>query len=112
MHAPLRIALRHFLVENSAPRGHPLHVAGSERTAVSEAVSMFDAPRQHIRDRLDPAVRMPWKSRPIVFGTIVAKIVEQQERIELARLAEAEGAAQLDTCAFDTRFGMDNCVNW
>src|SRR5437762_275014 len=38
MHAPLRVSLRHFLVENSAPCRHPLHVAGSELAPVSRRV--------------------------------------------------------------------------
>jgi hypothetical protein len=43
---------------------------------------------------------MPRKSGAIVFRTIVAEVVEQEERIELARIPEAEGAPQLHARAF------------
>ena len=111
MHASASIALRHFLVENSAPGGHPLHVARAERAAVSEAVSMVDASREHIRDRLNAPVRMPRKSGPIIIGMIVAEIVEQQERIELVRIAEAEGATQLHPRAFHRGCGFNNALH-
>jgi hypothetical protein len=49
MHAPLRVSLRHFLVENSAPGGHPLHhprefvgeifIGGSNKATVLRAVT-------------------------------------------------------------------------
>ena len=112
MHSPFRISLRHFLVENSAPGGHPLHVAGPELAPVSQTVAMIDASRQHIGDRLDAAVRMPRKSGAIVFRTIVAEVVEQEERIELARIPEAEGAPQLHARAFNCRLGLDDAFHW
>ena len=64
---------------------------------------MLDGAGEHIGDGLDAAMRMPRKSGPIVVGTIVAEIVEQQERIELGGGAEAEGAMQLDAGAFHGR---------
>jgi hypothetical protein len=42
----------------------------------------------------------------IVGGILVAKVVEQQERIEFVGFAEAEGALQLDAGAFDGGFGL------
>ena len=62
---------------------------------VAEAVAVLDGAGQHIGDGLDAAMRMPRKAGAIIVGTIVAEIVEQQERIELAGVAEAEGAVQL-----------------
>src|SRR5882757_10128430 len=41
VHAPARVALRHFLVEYPAARGHPLHVASAERALVAEAVAVI-----------------------------------------------------------------------
>ena len=55
---------------------------------------------------------MPRKSRAIVVGAVVAKVVEQQKGIELARLAEAEGAAQLDPGALDRGLGLDDTLHW
>ena len=72
---------------------------------------MVDASREHIRDRLNAPVRMPRKSGPIIIGTIVAEIVEQQERIELVRIAEAEGATQLHPRAFHRGCGFNNALH-
>ena len=88
-------------MQDAAAGGHPLHVAGAHRALVAEAVAVLDRAGEHIGDRLDAAVRMPGEAGAIVVGTVVAEIVEQQERIELAGVAEAEGAVQLDAGAFD-----------
>ena len=103
MHAARRIALRHFLMENAAAGRHPLHVAGFEIAAVAQAVAVLDASRQHVSNGLDAAMGMPRKTRPIVVGPVVAEIVEQEERIEFAGFAEAEGAIELYAGAFDGR---------
>ncbi len=108
MHSPLRISLRHLLVQNPAPGGHPLHVAGSELAPVPQAVAVIDASRQHIGDRLDAAVGMPGKSGAIVFRAIVAEVVEQEEWIELAGIPEAEGATQLHARTLDCGFGLND----
>src|SRR5262245_17178465 len=54
---------------------------------------------------------MPGKSGAIVFRTIVAEVVEQEERIELARIPEAEGAAQLHARAFNRGLGLDDALH-
>ena len=64
--------------------------------AIAEAVAVLDRAGQHVGDRLDAAVRMPGKPRQVVVGVVVAEIVEQQERIEVRRVAEPERALQLD----------------
>src|SRR5207248_5056560 len=48
----------------------------------------------------------------IIIGMIVAEIVEQQERIELVRIAEAEGATQLHPCAFHRGCGFNGSLHW
>ena len=101
MHAPLWVPLRHFLVQNSASRRHPLHVASAELAAIAQAVAVIDGAGQHIGDCLDAAMRVPGETGAIIVGTIVTKIVEQQEGIEFAGVSEAEGAAQLDAGALD-----------
>ena len=75
MHAARVIALGHFLMEDAAPRGHPLHVAGTHRAAVAEAVAVLHGAVQHVGDRLDATVRMPRESREIVLGMLVAEVV-------------------------------------
>src|SRR5580658_1290487 len=100
MHAPLGVALRHFLMEDAAPGGHPLYVAGFKIAAIAQAVTVLDAARQHVGDRLDAAMRMPGKAS--------AEIVEQEERIEFARLAETEGAPQFDARSLHGGFRGDD----
>ena len=90
------------------PGRHPLHVAGAEAAAVAEAVAVLDVAGEHVGDGLDAAVRMPREAGEIVVRVVVAEVVEQQERIELGRVAEAEGALQLDARAFDVGHGLNN----
>ena len=47
--------------------------AGSKPAPVSQTVAVIDASRQHVGDGLNAAVRMPAKSRAIIFRTIVAE---------------------------------------
>jgi hypothetical protein len=54
---------------------------------------------------------MPGKAGAVVVGTVIAEIVEKEERVELAGLAEAERAAQLDTGAFDGGLGRDDTLD-
>jgi hypothetical protein len=103
MHAPLRVALRHLLVENTAAGRHPLHVTGAQIAAIAEAVTMLDIAGEHIGDCLNAAVGMPRETGLVVFGTIVAEIIQQQERVGFAGFAEAECAAQFDARAFHGR---------
>ena len=92
MHTPSRVALGHFLVEDSAAGGHPLHVAGGHFALVAETVAVLDRASEYVGDRLDPAVRMPGKSRQVIFRILIAEVVQQQKRIEILGFAEAEGA--------------------
>ena len=41
------------------------------------AVSVFDSPSQHVRDRFNSAVRMPGEACQVVVRDIIAEIVEQ-----------------------------------
>ena len=51
------------------------------------------------------------KAGEVVVRAVVAEIVEQQERIELGGVAEAEGAAQLDAGAFHGGLGLDDALH-
>ena len=101
MHASARIPLRHLLVEDAAPRRHPLHIAGAEAALIAEAVGVRDVAGEDVGDRLDAAVRMPREAGAIVLGVLVAEIIEEEEGIGLFGVAEAEGAAEMDAGAFD-----------
>ncbi len=88
MHAPLLIALGHLLVENTATGSHPLHVASGHFAFVTQAVSVLDRASKHISDGLDAAMRMPGKTRNVIFGMLITKIIQQQEGIEILGLAD------------------------
>jgi hypothetical protein len=53
-----------------------------------------------------PPVRVPGEPGAVVLRMIVAEVVEQQKRVELARVAEAEGPAELDPGAFHSGLGL------
>ena len=72
---------------------------------------MRDGSGKHVRDRLDSPVRMPRKSRQIVFRNIVAKIVQQEERVELFCISETECAAEVHAGTLESRFRFDNPFN-
>ena len=107
MHAPLWVSLRHFLMQNSTPGRHPLHVTGPECAPVSQTVAVVDAARQHIGDGLDTPVRMPGKSRAVIFRTVVAEVVEEKEWIEVAGITETEGAT-----SFSLIVGLDSVTRF
>jgi hypothetical protein len=50
-----------------------------------------------------PRCGVPGKTGRVVRRIVVPKIVEQEERIEFARLAEPEGAVQPDAGALHSR---------
>ena len=112
MHPARLVALRHLLMNNAAARRHPLHVSGGDSAAVTHAVAMLHRSRQHIRDCLDPAMRMPRKSGEIVFGNVVAKIIEQQKRVEVLSISEAESAAQVHARAFKRWLRLNDSLHW
>src|SRR5262249_40994985 len=102
---------RHLLMHDPASGGHPLHIARTERAAISQAVAMFHGAGEHVGDGLNAAVRVPRKPREIIGWPIVAKIIEQQKRIGLRRIAEAEGAPQLDAGALDGGLRLYNAFD-
>src|ERR1700683_3195396 len=99
-------------MNDSAARRHPLHVAGRDGVAVSHAVAMFHRPGQNIRDCFNAAMRMPGKSRQIIFRNVVAKIVEQKKWVEFFRISKAESAAQMHARAFQRGLGLNQLFNW
>src|SRR6266403_5515234 len=98
-------------MQNAASGSHPLHVSRCHLPLVAQAVAVLDRARQHIRNGLDAPVRMPRESREVILRIVVAESVQQKKRIELLRLAETEGALQLDARAFQCRFRLNNLLN-
>ena len=56
MHGPGLVPLGHFLVDDSAAGGHPLHVPGGDDPSIAEAVAVLDVSLEHIGDGLDTPV--------------------------------------------------------
>src|SRR5262249_48161321 len=83
----------------------------AERPVVAEVAARWEGARQHVGDGLDAAVGMPGEAGAIVVRPVIAEIVEQQERIELVRLAEAEGAPQLDAGALHGGLRLDDALH-
>ena len=68
---------------------------------------MFDGPREHVRDGLDPPVRVPRKTGQIVVWDVVAEVVEEQERVSFGRVAKSKSAPQVNARTFKCRLCFD-----
>src|SRR5213592_3155822 len=68
---------------------------------VPEAVLVLHPAVQHVRDRFDPAVRMPREARHIFGRVLRPEIVEEKERVEARHLRGAEGPMQMHACPLD-----------
>src|SRR5688500_13154531 len=112
MHSAEIVALRHFLMDDAAPRGHPLNVAGSDGAAISHAVTMLDGSGEYVGDGLNSPVWVPGKASEVVLRHVIPKIVKQEEGIEVRCIAEAERTAEMYTGAFARRFGLDESLHW
>src|SRR5437870_2219787 len=89
------IAFGHFLMDDASARRHPLDVAGGNGALISHAIAVLDLSREDIGDGFDPTVRVPGEPGQIILGNVVAEVVEKEEWVEVGRIAEAEGAAQM-----------------
>ena len=59
VHTPLRVTLRHLLVQNAAACRHPLHIASRHMALVAKRIAVVHLACQHIGDGLDTPVGMP-----------------------------------------------------
>src|SRR6185312_10142878 len=104
MHSARLIARGHLLVNDPAACGHPLHIAGRDGATIPHAVAVLHRAGQHVSHGLDSTMRMPWETSQVIRRDIIAKIVQQQKRIEITGIAETERSPQMYTCAFERRF--------
>src|SRR5213078_1000192 len=110
-HPALAVALRHLLVDDAAARRHPLHVSRRDDAAVPEAVPVLHVARQHVRDRLDAAVRVPGEPADVLGRVVRAEVVEEEERVELRHLVVAEHPLQVDAGALDGRLRLPDLLD-
>src|SRR5215471_7037747 len=101
------IPFGHLLVDDASTGGHPLDVAGGDGAVISHAVAMLDCSRKDIGDRLDPPMRVPGETCQIIFGNVVAEIIQKQEWVEIGRVAKAKGSAQMHARSFESWFGFN-----
>src|SRR5204863_311508 len=80
----------------SAPRGHPLNVAGADRALVAERIAVADFALPDQRDRLHPAMRVIREARLVISGIDGFEMIEQQKRVEVIEPARPDAAAQMD----------------
>ena len=106
MHPARLVALGHLLVDDPAARRHPLDVAGGDGAVVAHAVAVLHGSGEDVGDGLDAAVGMPREARQVILRNVVAEVVEEQERVEVGCVAEAERAAQMHARAFEGRLGL------
>jgi hypothetical protein len=98
-------------VQDAAAGGHPLYVPRGHLPLVAQAVAVLDGTSEHVGNRLDAAVGVPRESGQVVGRIVVPEIIQQQERIEVLGLAEAEGTLKLDSCSLNGRRGLNDLSN-
>src|SRR6267142_445459 len=98
-------------MNDSAACSHPLHVSGTDHTAVPDAVAVFNCPGKHVCDRFNPPVGMPGKAGKIVLWNIVPEVVQQQKRVEVFCVPKAKSAPKMHPRTFKCRFRFDEPLN-
>jgi hypothetical protein len=94
MHLAELISFRHFLVNNAPARRHPLDITRPDSAAVTQTIPVLNGAGQDVGDGLDAPVRVPGKAGEVILRHIVSEIIQEQERIEIGRVAEPESPAQ------------------
>ena len=102
------IALRHFLMDDPAARGHPLYIASGNGAAVPHAVAVIHGAREDICNGFDSTVRVPWEPCQIIFRNVIPKIIEEKKGIEIGSVAETERTSQMHSRAFQRRLRGDH----
>src|SRR4249919_3549485 len=90
---------------------HPLHIAGTQRTAIAETVTVLDGSRQNIRYGFDAAVWMPRETSEVVRRPVIAEIIEQEEGVGVRGLAKSKGATQPHAGSLNRRFGLHDAFD-
>src|SRR2546430_2049386 len=107
MHPARLVAPGHLLMDDSPPRCHPLDVTGGDSAVVAHAVAVFDSSGEHIGDGLNATVGVPREAGQVILRNVIAEVVEEEERIKVGRVAEAESASQMDARTFKGWFGLN-----
>ena len=87
---PVRVPPGHFLVDDPAPRRHPLDIPGGDNALVSHTVPMFHISPENISDCLNAPMRMPGKTLHKVLRIVGPEVIQQQKRVKHRHLAESK----------------------
>ena len=74
VHATAVVALRHFLMQDSAPSSHPLNITRPKGSLVAKAVAVFDFAGKNVSNRFDAAMGMPRETILVLPRVVVAEI--------------------------------------
>src|SRR5690349_5883671 len=94
-------------MDDASAGRHPLDVASGDDAVIPHAVAVLDVSGEDVGNRLDAAVRMPWKTGQVIFRNVIAKVIQEEERVKVRGGAEAEGATQVDTRSLQGWLGLD-----
>jgi hypothetical protein len=103
IHPTLGVWLWHLLMDDSASGRHPLYLTSMYGAAVSKAITVLGRTLQHVGNRLDPPVWMPGKTRQVLTGIVISKIVQHQKRIVIWFLMVTKDPLQVNSCPFEGR---------
>ena len=106
VHAAPVIALGHFLVNDAAAGGHPLHVPWGDHSFVAQAVAMFHFPGCDISNGLNSPVGMPGEAFQIIGGIVAAEIIQEEKRVKFRHLIIAKGPVEVDPGPFQGGFAL------
>jgi hypothetical protein len=98
-------------MDDAASRSHPLDVSGCDHAFVSHTVAVFHISTEDISDGLDSPIRMPGESLRVISGIVLAKIIEEQKKVELRRLAETKGSVQVEASPLDGLFAFNGLAD-
>ncbi len=88
------LLLGHFLVDDAAPGGHPLHAALLEIAFVTQVITVLHVPFHQVGDGLEATVRMGREAGHVVVRIVGGERVQHQERIQPHRRVVAQRALQ------------------
>src|SRR6266850_1122880 len=98
-------------MDDAATSGHPLDLTWRDGAAVSKAVAMLDSTGKDVGNGFDATMGMPGEAGEIIFGNVIAKVIQQEERIELRSVPKTECAAQMHARPLTRGFGLDQSLD-
>src|SRR6266508_2136396 len=108
----IRTAAWHYLVQNAATGGHPLHITGTDQTGVTETIAVMRGAFEHISDRFNATMRVHGEAADGTLNRIIeGEVIEKQEGIKFVANARRNGTAQFDTCALNGSLRFDGLRN-